>query len=157
MRSFRGLDLPFALSFFAAKGLLDDLEARTLTHARAGHTPLLYFPGPSHPVRRVELLMPDGMVLGLQLDNGESFARLLEEVTVPISQGDLFVLYTDGVTEAMNGSGDYFGDARLCALIEEHGDLSSDELRERILREVRAFVGGAPQQDDMTMLFVRVN
>jgi sigma-B regulation protein RsbU (phosphoserine phosphatase) len=144
-------------SFITITYAVADLEAGTLTHARAGHCPLLYLPKANGLRRRAELLMPDGMVLGLQLDNGESFARLLEEVTVPLSQGDLFVLYTDGVTEAMNGSGDYFGDARLGALIEEHGDLPFDELRERILREIRAFVGTAPQQDDMTMLLVRVN
>ena len=144
-------------SFITITYAIADLEAGTLTHARAGHCPLLYLPSANGRPRHAEVLMPDGMVLGLQLDNGENFARLLEEVTVPISRGDLFVLYTDGVTEAMNASGDYFGDARLGALIEEHGDLPFDELRERILREIRAFVGAAPQQDDMTMLLVRVN
>jgi sigma-B regulation protein RsbU (phosphoserine phosphatase) len=103
-------------------------------------------------------MMPDGLVLGLQIDNaGERFNGLLEEVTVPISSGDLFVLYTDGMTEAMNAAGDCFGDQRLGALIEEHGDLPSDELRERILREIGVFTGDVPQQDDMTMLLVRVD
>ena len=100
--------------------------------------------------------MPDGMVLGLQIDNGERFNSLLEEVTVPIGPGDLFLLYTDGLSEAMNAEGDCFGDNRLGSLVEEHGDLPFDELRERILRDIGAFVGSAPQQDDMTMLLVRV-
>jgi serine phosphatase RsbU (regulator of sigma subunit) len=61
------------------------------------------------------------------------------------------------MSEAMNAQGDYFGDHRLGALVEEHGDLPSDELRERILREIRGFVGAAPQQDDMTMLLMKVD
>ena len=143
-------------SFITVTYAVIDLEAGTLTHARAGHCPMLYLPGPSGPGRQSQVLMPDGLVLGLQIDNGERFDSLLEEVTVPIGTGDVFVLYTDGITEAMNAEGDCFGDSRFGALVEEHGDLPFDELRERILREIRAFVGSAPQNDDMTMLLVRV-
>ena len=50
--------------------------------------------------------MPDGLVLGLKIDNGEMFERLLEESTIPLGAGDLFVLYTDGITEAMNARRD---------------------------------------------------
>ena len=52
-----------------------------------------------------------------------------------------FVLYTDGITEAMNADSDLFGEARLSRIIEEHGHLDSSELRERILREIESFVG----------------
>jgi hypothetical protein len=117
---------------------------------------MLHLPAGERAERRVRVMMPDGLVLGLQIDNGEMFCELLEEVTVPIVSGDLFVLYTDGITEAMNTGGECFGDQRLAALVEEHGDLPSEELRERILREIQTFVGGAPQQDDMTMLLMRV-
>jgi serine phosphatase RsbU (regulator of sigma subunit) len=144
-------------SFITVTYAVADLEARTLTHARAGHCPLLYRPGGGQPDRRVQVLMPDGLVLGLQIDNGEKFDSILEEVTVPIGSGDVFLLYTDGMSEAMNAEGDCFGDHRLSALVEEHGDLPSDELRERILREIRGFVGAAPQQDDMTMLLMKVD
>ena len=143
-------------SFITVTYAVADLEAGTLTYARAGHCPLLYRPGPSDGQRSVQVLMPDGLVLGLQIDDGERFNSLLEEVTVPIGRGDLFVLYTDGITEAMNASGDYFGEARLGEVIEAHGDLPFDELRERVLREIHSFVGEAPQHDDMTMLLVRV-
>jgi phosphoserine phosphatase RsbU/P len=66
------------------------------------------------------------------------------------------VLYTDGVTEAMNTDSDLFGDTRLSRLVEEHGHLDSSELRERILREVEAFVGEADQHDDMTMILMKI-
>jgi len=56
----------------------------------------------------------------------------------------------------MNDRDDCFGEARLGTLIEEHAHLPSDELRERLLREIDAFVGGAPQHDDMTMILLKI-
>ena len=96
------------------------------------------------------------MVLGLQLDEGRTFSRLLEEVTLPLGRGDVFLLYTDGISEAMNDGGECFGDTRLAELVRQHADLPSDELRERILRDIGTFAGEAAQQDDMTMVLLRV-
>jgi serine phosphatase RsbU (regulator of sigma subunit) len=143
-------------SFITVTYLVVDLRAGTLKYARAGHCPLVYVPGPYAPARTPQLMAPDGLVLGLQLDEGRTFVRLLEEVTVPLGRGDLFVLYTDGLTEAMNPEGECFGDTRLANLIGEHADLAADQLRERILREIDAFTGSALQQDDMTMVVLRV-
>jgi phosphoserine phosphatase RsbU/P len=133
-----------------------DLEAGTLTYARAGHTPLIYVPGPASRTTGARVLAPDGMVVGLKLDDGATFERLLEEQTLELHAGDLCVLFTDGVTEAMNAQDDCFGEARLSRLAEEHADLPPHELRERVLREVAAFVGAAPQHDDMTMILLKV-
>ncbi len=144
-------------SFITMTYAVIDLTAGTLTYARAGHTPLIYLPaqGIDHGVAQV--LTPSGMVLGLQLDGGpEKFVELLDERTLTIGPGDVFVLYTDGVTEAMNMESDLFGDSRLSGLVEEHGHLESSELRERILREVEAFVGEADQHDDMTMILIKI-
>jgi serine phosphatase RsbU (regulator of sigma subunit) len=57
----------------------------------------------------------------------------------------------------MSPTDEYFGEERLGSLIEEHCHLPFEELRERILREIRAFVGSASQQDDMTMLLLKVD
>jgi sigma-B regulation protein RsbU (phosphoserine phosphatase) len=133
-----------------------DVRARTLTYARAGHTPLLCLPARGADSSRLRLLAPDGMVLGLNLDDGRIFERLLQEETIHLHEGDLFLLFTDGITEAMNAADDCFGEGRLSHIVEEHADLSSEELRERILREIAAFVGDAPQHDDMTMILLRI-
>jgi sigma-B regulation protein RsbU (phosphoserine phosphatase) len=143
-------------SFVTITYAVVDLKARTLTYARAGHCPLIYLPGPYATSRHVQILAPDGLVLGLQIDNGEMFTRLLQEVTVPLGHGDLLVLFTDGITEAMNPAGECFGEQRLGAFIQQQAHLPFEELRERILREVGGFVGPAPQQDDMTMLLLKV-
>jgi serine phosphatase RsbU (regulator of sigma subunit) len=97
------------------------------------------------------------MVVGLRIDGAEEkFTELLEEQTLVLGVGDILVLYTDGITEAMNTQSDLFGDTRLSRIVEEHGHLDSAELRERILREIEAFVGGADQHDDMTMILMKV-
>jgi serine phosphatase RsbU (regulator of sigma subunit) len=57
----------------------------------------------------------------------------------------------------MNPDGDYFGDARLADLAQQHADLSSDELSARILGEVKAFAGTAAQHDDMTMVLLKID
>ena len=136
-----------------------DLGARTMTYARAGHTPLIYVPGAcaAGAERQVQILVPDGMVVGLKLDNGEMFTRHLVEETIPLQAGDLYLLFTDGISEAMNAHDDLFGEARLGQLVEAHAHLPSEELRERMLREIAAFVGDAPQHDDMTMILVKVD
>ncbi|HWN85670.1 MAG TPA: PP2C family protein-serine/threonine phosphatase, partial [Vicinamibacterales bacterium] len=133
-----------------------DVRAATLTYARAGHCPLIRLPGPNSPSQAAEVLAPDGLVLGLKIDDGEMFARLLEEATIPIAPGDVFLLYTDGLTEAMNAAGDFFGEERLSALVQSHGTAPFAQLRDEILGAISTFVGPVEQQDDMTMLLLRV-
>jgi sigma-B regulation protein RsbU (phosphoserine phosphatase) len=148
-----------ARSFITMTYAVVDLRARTITYARAGHTPLIYVPGTCADggPRQVQILVPDGMVVGLKLDNGEMFERHLVEETIPLQPGDLYLLFTDGISEAMNGRDDLFGESRLGRLVETHAHLPSEELRERVLREIAAFVGDAPQHDDMTMILLKVD
>ena len=110
-----------------------------------------------NPKLIAEVLVPNGLVLGLMIDNGERFSALLEEVTLPLHPGDVFVFFTDGISEQMNTAEEMFGEGRLGALVEEHAEQAPEELRERIVREVRAFAGEAAQHDDMTFILVRVN
>ena len=159
-----------ARSFITMTYAVVDPCARTLTYARAGHCPLIYLPGPGGRGqgaggsgwqelggRRVQVQIPDGLVLGLKIDSGERFNSLLEEVTLPLGVGDVVLLFTDGVTDAMNADGDPFGEERLAALVAEHGDLPFEELRERILRDIRAFVGDTGLQDDLTFVLLKMD
>jgi phosphoserine phosphatase RsbU/P len=132
-----------------------DLAERTMVYARAGHTPLIYRSDAGTGEPSVEILAPDGLVLGLRIDGGELFERLLTEVSLPLHCGDVLMLFTDGISEAMNADSDMFGEERLATLVGEHGHLPTEELRERVLRDIDAFVAGAPQHDDMTMILMK--
>jgi sigma-B regulation protein RsbU (phosphoserine phosphatase) len=143
-------------SFITMTYAVIDMDAGVMTFARAGHTPLMYMPAdPSAGGALV--LIPNGLVVGLRIPGAhEKFQELLEEDRVTLRKGDVLVFYTDGITEAMNQANDLFGDARLARLIEEHGHLDTADLRERILREIEAFVGAADQHDDMTMILMKI-
>ena len=134
-----------------------DLAAGVMTYCRAGHTPMIYLPARGPRRGLAQTLQPGGLVVGLHIDGiEEKFAALLEEETLPLELGDVFVLYTDGVSEAMDADGELFGESRLRRIVEEHGHLRSAELRERILREIESFVGEADQHDDLTLILVKV-
>jgi sigma-B regulation protein RsbU (phosphoserine phosphatase) len=144
-------------SFITMTYAVLDLDGGTLTYARAGHTPLIYLPSPGSGRVPAQILTPDGMVLGLRIDGvAAKFESLLEERTLSLTAGDVFVFFTDGISEAMNQESDLFGEGRLSALVEEHGHLPSEELRERILRDIEAFVAGADQHDDMTLILMKI-
>ena len=139
-------------SFITMTYAVIDLDAGTLTMARAGHTPLLFCSKGD-----CRLIVPDGMVLGLRLPGAaKRFGDIIREHTEAISPGDVIVLYTDGITEAMNLEGDLFGDEALQQVVRTHCSLDSSGIRERILRDVRAFVGDAEPHDDMTMVVVKL-
>ena len=106
--------------------------------------------------RRVEVLAPDGMVLGLNLDRGERFERCLEELTLPIGVGDLLFFFTDGVSEAMDAQGECFGESRLSTRLAEYADLTPEAIRDRLVEDVATFVQGQPQHDDITMVILRI-
>jgi sigma-B regulation protein RsbU (phosphoserine phosphatase) len=142
-------------SFITMTYAVLDLEAATMTFARAGHTPLVFLK--EGPGQAAQSLVPNGLVVGLRIPGAhEKFVELLEECRVDLCKGDVIALYTDGITEAMNARSDLFGDGRLSRIIAEHGHLDAADLRERILREIEAFVGQADQHDDMTMILIKV-
>jgi serine phosphatase RsbU (regulator of sigma subunit) len=140
-------------SFITMVYAVIDVKQKKMTYARAGHNPILQLSANGgQPQARV--LAPEGM--GLALDRGSQFEKILEEESIPLVPGDLFLFFTDGVTEAMNDRSELFGDDRLRGIMEENVDLSMEELREKMVDEVFNFAGGAVQHDDMTMVLVKV-
>lgn len=133
-----------------------DLRQRTLTHARAGHTPLIHLrAGDAFP--RTRLLAPEGLVLGVRMESvRQRFEGILKEHTLTLSPGDVVVLFTDGISEAMNDLRDLYGEDRLCLCVEEHAALEPDALCDEIFESVHEFADGAEQHDDMTMIVLKV-
>jgi sigma-B regulation protein RsbU (phosphoserine phosphatase) len=134
-----------------------DVRERTLTHARAGHTPLIHFRG-GDVFPRTRLLAPEGLVLGVRMESIRSrFEGLLKEHTLVLAPGDVVVMFTDGFSEAMNDMRDLYGEDRLCLCVEDHADLEPDALCDEIFESVREFADGAEQHDDMTMIVLKVS
>jgi sigma-B regulation protein RsbU (phosphoserine phosphatase) len=97
------------------------------------------------------------MVLGLRLPGADAlFDQVLHERELPLAARDVIVLYTDGITEAANADGEMFGDEALARVVAGHHELGATGIRERVVREVAAFVGSAEAHDDMTMVVIKV-
>jgi hypothetical protein len=128
-----------------------DVENNTLIFARAGHNPLI--------VRKSvggtpEFLHPRGLAIGLE--KGDIFSATIEEKALPIQAGDVFMFYTDGISEAMNKNGDEFGEERLSQLVSQYAPESATAILDKITQEVTRFASGATQHDDFTMVVVKV-
>ncbi|GAK53458.1 sigma factor SigB regulation protein RsbU [Candidatus Moduliflexus flocculans] len=124
-----------------------DPETRLLRFTNAGHTlPFLYRP----KERTCASLFNTNFPLGVF----DPFT--FEESALQLEPGDTLVLYTDGVSEALNPIREQFGTERLVRLILEHGSRSPKELLDAIVADVRRFSGDIPQNDDITLLIVRV-
>jgi serine phosphatase RsbU (regulator of sigma subunit) len=128
-----------------------DVEHRVMRHARAGHNPAIHFHSKTGETR---VLAPAG--LGLGLDRGSRFEEILEEVETPIASGDVFLFFTDGLSEAMNDKSELFGETRLRRIVEGAPGLESDDIRDRILSELRSFQGRILPHDDMTLVILKV-
>ena len=118
--------------------------------SRAGHdAPLLY----KSSSQTVTSLKPPGMVLGI--DSGNVFDRLTSDVAVPLERDDCLVLYTDGVTEAIDTEGDEFGVERMIESVRASAMNGAPAIVTRLIDDVRNFVGSQPQNDDITLIAIR--
>ncbi len=130
-------------------GILD-IESGRFIFASAGH---------NMPFLRT---VRNGEVAVKQLKTTYSLvAGVMERVdysaeVLSLEPGDSLVLYTDGVTEAINNADEEFGEERLAKLVEINPARSANELTRHVLDECRDFQKGRPQFDDMTMLVVRM-
>ncbi len=124
-----------------------DPETMTLTYVNAGHNPPILFRKDGTQA----LLNGTGIALGAM--EGAEY----QEKTVSLAPGDLLVCYTDGVTEAINGREEQFGDARLSATVQGCQDRGPEEIINTIMEAVNDFCGNEPQFDDMTMVVLKVN
>src|SRR3990172_4152817 len=140
-------------SFITMVYAVIDVKNKKMTYARAGHNPIFQLSANGNRPR-VQVLAPDR--IGLALDPGSQFEKILEEESISLVSGDLFLFFTDGVTEAMNTRSELFGDDRLRGIMEDNADLSMEELREKMVDEVFNFSAGALHHDDMTMVLVKV-
>ena len=123
-----------------------DLDSGALELASAGHNPALVSRAASG---RCEMLSAPGVALGVFEEAS------YEAKTAHLAPGDILVLYTDGITEAINEDEEEFGEERLHAVIAEHAALPARELADRVIEAVRAFTENAKPFDDATLVVLK--
>ncbi len=118
-------------------------KTRQLSYANAGHPPALLSRRHDSQCRQLDA---DGLVLGVLQQ--VSF----EEKTLTVESGDTVLLYTDGLIEAENSAGEFFGLERVCRALSEAADLPARQIIDTILAELTQFCGKAVFSDDITLL-----
>ena len=127
-------------------------DSGLVTLLNAGHMPPLWLHGTALTTTLTTTLttLPNGsMVLGMMPD------VTFEGQRVEIESGDSLVVYSDGVSEAMNESGEFFGDDRLHALAVETRVMAAPDAGRHILNGLASFVGEAEQSDDVSLMVLR--
>ncbi|MFT4546170.1 MAG: sigma-B regulation protein RsbU (phosphoserine phosphatase) [Verrucomicrobiales bacterium] len=127
-----------------------DLRSGELLLARAGHDPPLHFIKETGEIRPVK---PKGIAIGI--DDGEVFDRAIAVETIQLEPGDTFLLYTDGVNEALDVEGEEYGMDALLEVFRAQSSKTSAGLVESITSEIRGFAGSAAQNDDITLIAVQ--
>ena len=123
---------------------LYDGASRRITYSNGGHLPPVIM-SQDGSIRRLD---QGGMVVGL-FDN-----LSFDEASVQLEPGDIFLAYSDGVTEPENDFGE-FGEARLIDLVRENRDLPLLEITERVTAAVDDWIGDQEQPDDITLVLAR--
>jgi phosphoserine phosphatase RsbU/P len=131
--------------FVTLQCLVFDLAQGRVSCAGAGHHQLAIV-SPGRPPRRA--CPSSGRPAGLMAFNP------IERETFPLEAGDTFVLFSDGVSEAMNTAEDFYGEERLMAVLSASAGSAADTV-ERVIADVRAFSAGAKQSDDITVVAAR--
>ncbi len=132
--------------FVSAAYLWLDMELRKALYSAAGHPPLLCWRG-----GKLERIESNGLLLGLVADSDYPVREL------PLDSGDRFLLYTDGVVEPENATGDFFGDHQLEQIVRSNRSHLPAELSEELLAGIRQWrPASVPQQDDITLIVIDV-
>ncbi|HZC36309.1 MAG TPA: GAF domain-containing SpoIIE family protein phosphatase, partial [Chthoniobacterales bacterium] len=136
--------------FISMAYLVIQKSAEAIALARAGHDAPLLFRAADGSVTKVN---PPGMALGI--DSGNVFDRVTSDFKVRLDPGDCLILYTDGVTEALDLNGSEFGISRLIEVIRGGVGENAATIVTRVTEAVKAFVGNQPQTDDITLVAIR--
>ncbi len=115
--------------------------------ARAGHDPPLVYRAAG---KSIETSAPPGLAVGV--DDGPVFERITQDTTITLESGDCLLLYTDGLSEALNAEGEEFGIDRLQHVFGQHAHAGAQHVLDELFLAVEAFVGNQPQSDDITLV-----
>jgi sigma-B regulation protein RsbU (phosphoserine phosphatase) len=125
-----------------------DKDTRTLTYVNAGHNPPIVL---RKKTGEIEELPLTGVAVGA-LDDAE-----YTQEEIPLSPGDVMVLYTDGITEAVNDREEMYDLPRLIETIRKNAGSPSQVIVDEIISSVFAFTGATPQFDDITLMVVKAD
>ncbi|MDH3216328.1 MAG: anti-sigma factor antagonist, partial [Candidatus Krumholzibacteria bacterium] len=129
-----------------------DSKNRIISYASAGHNPMILFRAES---RDIFFLNPKGFPVGISLPDETLFRRSISLEKIKLKKDDMLLIYTDGVTEAMDEKREQYGEERLIQLTKAYGHLHPKKFIEVLERDIKEFTGGNAQNDDITVVAVK--
>ncbi len=139
-------DLQADNSFITCLCIIIKKGGKSLNFSRAGHPLLISL---KQNTTAPEVIASEGVAIGMLA--GDDFFSFLEEKTLPVSPGDKFLAYTDGLVEAMTPNRQVYGQERLLSLLTRELKSNPQELVDAILKDVKSFTRRNSQSDDLTL------
>ena len=126
-----------------------DRRSAEIRLVRAGHDAPLVYRAKDGSVSKIS---PPGMAVGI--DSGGAFNRVTNDFSLVLEPGDCLILYTDGVTEALDRNGDEFGMEAMIRSIQASAPEGAAGIIQRVTSDVRAFIGEQAPYDDITLITI---
>ena len=138
--------------FITVVYLLFDFAFHKVTFSRAGHSPLLYYNAEQDTVEYIK-----GKGLGLGILRNNQYAKHVKAHEIKLHEGDVIVLYTDGIIESrQNNSDEQYGYERLKNSFAEHVYQSAGEIKQAILDDFKTFTKDSDFKDDTSLLVIKI-
>ena len=120
-----------------------DSKNRVISYASAGHNPMILFRADTNDTF---FLNPKGFPVGISLPDDELFRKSISLEKIKLKKDDMLLIYTDGVTEAMNEKREQYGEDRLVRLVRDNGHRHPKEFINVLEKDIKRFTGGAPAE-----------
>ncbi len=129
-----------------------DSKNRIISYASAGHNPMILYRAETD---ETFFLNPQGFPVGISLPDETLFRRSINVEKIKLKKDDMLVIYTDGVTEAMNERREQYGEERLIAAHQGEREPLPAEFIDRSSEDIKEFTGDKPQNDDITVVAIK--
>jgi len=132
--------------------LVLDSRNRVIHYASAGHNPMILYRGST---KQTYFLNPSGFPVGIQLPDISLFEERIEQDSIRLREDDLLVLYTDGITEAMNPKRELYREERFLDAIRRNAHIDVSDFINNIKEDIKSHTQNYPQNDDITFVAVK--
>ncbi len=140
--------------FVTAFYIILDSRERMISFASAGHNPMILYRGKT---KETFYLNPPGFPIGIRLPDIKLFDRTIQYDRIRLHPDDILIIYTDGITEAMNSRRELYGEERFLSAIRRYGHLDVVEFVKKLKEDIHAFTGEYEQNDDITLVAIKEN
>ena len=132
--------------------IIIDSKKRRINYASAGHNPMILY---RQSTNKTYYLNPRGFPVGISLPDPELFKKSIESDTIQLAEDDILLLYTDGITEAMNSRREMFGEERLQEVFRKYGKYNAEDFVTKLKDDIYSFTEGFEQNDDITVVAIK--